>query len=203
MPQILIFSGSAGPGIATAAAGLALGIAAQGQRTLLLSLGSAAGLGALLDVQLSAQVTSVAPDLDVLVPDPAAELTELWERMSGQMPDTIKRLSADELPLLPGAGALFGLARLAELRSDYSRIIVDAGSHDTLLTTLGLPDISRWLLRLLVGLDRGPGHSRSSVASALLPAGLLPSAALENVQELRMRMEQVRAELIDPQIACA
>ena len=49
---ILVFTGSAGPGIALAAAATALRAADAGQRALLIGLGSAVGLGALLEAEL-------------------------------------------------------------------------------------------------------------------------------------------------------
>ncbi|MDZ4720607.1 MAG: ArsA-related P-loop ATPase [Roseiflexaceae bacterium] len=203
MPQTLIFTGNPGPGIAVAATAAALGIAASGQRTLLLTLGSSAGLAALLGIELGPQPAVVMPNLDVLAPDPATELAELWGRTVAQLPAGLSRMAADELPLLPGFGALFGLLRLVALRTKYERIIVDAGPHDALLLALGLPDTARWLIRLLLGLDRGPGQNRTSVINGLLPSDFLPSGFINGTQDVRVQIERTRAELISPSAACA
>lgn len=203
MPQTLIFTGNPGPGITIAATAAALGMAASGQRTLLLTLGSSAGLGALLGVELSAHPTTVASNLDVLVPDPATELADVWSKSTAQLPAGLARMAADELPLLPGFGALFGLLRLVGLRNTYERIVIDAGPHDALLLALGLPDSARWLIRLLLGLDRGPGQSRTSVSNGLLPSDFLPNGFVNGTQDVRVQIERTRADLIAPSSACA
>jgi arsenite-transporting ATPase len=202
MPSTIIFTGSPGAGVAVAACAAAIGAAAT-RRTLLLSFGSAAGLGAMLGVELGPAPVRVMPGLDVLAPDPAVELAESWEAIRTQLPSDAARIAADELPLLPGASTLFALQRLSLLRESYDHIVVDAGSHDTLLLALGLPDSVRWLTRLLLGLDRGIGQSRVSVAQALLPSGLLPSGFVNGVQDTRVQIERARSELITPSTTCA
>ncbi|GAB4120869.1 MAG: ArsA-related P-loop ATPase [Roseiflexaceae bacterium] len=202
MPQTIIFSGSPGSGISIAAAAAALGLATH-QKTLLLSLGSAAGLSALLGSELGPQPTHVINGLDVLVPDPSAELAAAWESLRDKLPNQSARLAADELPLLPGSPALFGLLRLPELRKQYQRVVVDAGPAEALLLALGLPDTFRWLVRLLLGLDRGPGQNRNSVLNALLPSGFLPPDFVNGFQDTRVTLEQARTQLISPEVACA
>jgi anion-transporting ArsA/GET3 family ATPase len=203
MPQALIFTGNPGPGTAIAAAAAALGMAASGERTLLLTLRPPVGLSALLEAEIGPLPTNLAPNLDVFAPEPAAELTKLWARQSAQIPPALSRIAADELPLLPGVSALFGLLALLELRSKYARIVIDAGSDEALLLALSLPDAGRWLIRLLLGLDRGPGQSRPSTLNSLLPSGLLPTELIEGAQQARVQLEQIRAELTNPAAACA
>lgn len=203
MPQILIVTGSPGAGVSLAASALALGMTSHGESTLLLGLGSAAGMSALLGAELGPQPTRAVAGLDVLVPDPASDLAEMWERSRAQLPEGVAGMAADELPLPAGSGALAGLLRLAELRSRYQRIVVDAGPHDALLLALGLPDSARWMIRLLLGLDRGAGQSRASVLGALLPSGLLPTGVVQGAQEMRVMLERVRGELIAPSVASA
>jgi anion-transporting ArsA/GET3 family ATPase len=203
MPKTLIFTGNPGPGVAIAATAAALGMAASGQRTLLLTLSSSVGLGALLGIELGAQPTLAAPNLEVFAPDPATELAEAWSRNAAQLPAGLARMAADELPILPGFGALFGLLRLVALSPKYERIVVDAGPHDALLLALGLPDSARWLIRLLLGLDRGPGQNRTSVINGLLPSDFLPSGFINTTQDVRVQIERTRAELIAPSATCA
>src|SRR4051794_28727232 len=73
MPAILIFTGSAGPTSATAAAATALHAAGQGRKTLLFSLAPAANLSALLGSAMGAGPAKVAPQLDALAIDAPAE----------------------------------------------------------------------------------------------------------------------------------
>src|SRR6266508_639234 len=203
MTQVLIFTGSAGPGIAIAAAATGLRAATAGRRTLLLSLGSAHSLGALLGVAVGGTPTQIAPGLDALAIDGPADLSAAWEQGRAQLPPQLAQIAGDELPLPPGVEMLFGLLRLDELASRYDLVALDAGPHDLLLRALALPDGLRWAVRLLFGLDRGPGRSHASVVGALLPTSFMPADALGHVQELRVHAERLRALLTAPGQASA
>jgi anion-transporting ArsA/GET3 family ATPase len=74
----------------------------------------------------------------------------------------------------------------------YDLVVLDAGEYGTLLRSLALPDSFRWGLRLLVGLDRGPGRSPQSQARALVPLSLLPFEWLGQVQQARVETEELR-----------
>src|SRR5687768_5354502 len=175
MPNTLLFTGNAGPGIASAAAATALHSAERGRRTLLISLGHAHSLGALLGAALAGDPREVAPRFDALAIDALAELAAAWERAGTQRPAPLAQIAGDELPLLPGLEISFGLLRLREFAPHYQVVVVDAGPHDLLLRALALPDGLRWAVRLLLGLDRGPGHSPESIGRALLPTSFIPS----------------------------
>jgi arsenite/tail-anchored protein-transporting ATPase len=203
MIHTLVFTGNAGPGIALAASATALVSARQGIPTLLLSLGSANGLAALLGVELNSAPTAVAPALDVLAIDPLAELAAAWERGRGRVPSQLAQVAGDELPLPLGGDLLLGLARLAELAPRYRRVVLDAGPHDQVLRLLALPDALRWGVRLLFGLDRDPGRSSASVARAALPTSFLPAGALDGAQNLRVEAERSRERLFGPDVAAA
>src|SRR5262245_7785658 len=149
MTTTLLFTGSAGPGIAIAASATALHAAASGQRTLLLGLGDVQSLGALLGAQVGAEPQPVAPNLDALAIDSAAVLAATWERSRNQMPAGLDSIAGDELPIPPGMELLFGLLRLRELAPRYELVVVEAGPHDMLLRALALPDGLRWAVRLL------------------------------------------------------
>jgi len=203
MTRILVYTGNAGPGIAIAAAATALHTAERGYTTLLLSLGSAHSLGALLGVPVSDAPSEIAAHLDALALDPLADLATTWDQRRASMPAQLAQVSGDELPLLPGLEPFFGLLRLRDLAPHYDRIIVDAGPHDLLLRALALPDSLRWGVRLLFGLDRGPGRSSASVSRAILPTTFMPLDALDRVQEMRVEAERLRTLLTTPGAASA
>jgi anion-transporting ArsA/GET3 family ATPase len=203
MTHILVYTGNAGPGIAIAAAATALRTAERGHHTLLFSLDSAHSLGALLGVPMSSAPSEIAPQLDALALDALADLAATWDKSRASMPAQLAQVSGDELPLLPGLEAFFGLLRLRDLAPRYDRVVVDAGPHDLLLRALALPDSLRWGVRLLFGLDRGPGRSSASVARAILPTTFMPINALDRVQETRVEAERLRTLLTTPGAAAA
>jgi CBS-domain-containing membrane protein len=109
MTTTLVFTGSSGPGIATAAAALALRAADAGRRTLLLGLGDAAGLGALLGA-----APGLSRRLQKLKPEAVATLT--GARFQSVRADTplwegISRLNetGESVPVLDADGMLQGV----------------------------------------------------------------------------------------------
>ncbi len=198
MTSILIFTGSAGPATATAAAATALHAAGQGRKTLLFSLAPAASISTLLGSPIGAVPLAITPQLDALALDAPAALASAWEQGRARLPAPLSQIAGDELPLLPGLELLFGLMRLHELAARYQLVALDAGPHDLLLRALALPDGLRWIVRHLFGLDRGPGRSSASVARAALPTSFIPSDALASIQDIRVRAEQLRGLLHAP-----
>lgn len=198
MTTTLIFTGGAGPGITQAATASALHLASAGFRTLLLSAGPSHGAGSLLGAPLNAAPAEIADRLDALAIDISAELTNTWNAARATVSGPAAQISGDDLPIVPGSDTMLGMLKLRELSPGYERIVLDAGPHDGLLRALALPDGLRWMVRLLFGLDRGPGRSPGSVGRALLPTSFLPTDVVSGVQDFRVQIEDARAALIDP-----
>jgi anion-transporting ArsA/GET3 family ATPase len=111
----------------------------------------------------------------------------------------LTQLSGDELPTLPGFDLLFGLEYLVQQAApEYDMVVVDAGQHDALLRALSVPDGFRWLLRLIFGLDRGPGRSTESLNNAIISANLLPFEWIGRIQDVRVTLEKLRDDMVGP-----
>lgn len=200
--QTLIFTGSAGGSIGLAAAATAAIAARAGTRTLLASIGPVHTVGTLVGAAVGNEPQPIAPNLDAWALDSLGDLNSLWEELRGRasIPWPGPSVSGDELPLLPGSDLFLGVARLRRLAANgYTLICIDAGTHDGLLRALAVPDNVRWLVRLFLGLDRGPGRSTASMSRALLPGALIPFEWVGRVQEARVQLEQLRDEMNDPQ----
>lgn len=197
--RILIFTGNSGLAMTLAAAATASVAAQMGRRTLLLSTGPSHNIGSLLHLPIATEPQPAAPRLDVWALDVLDHLGRFWEQARAQMPSGLNvPLSGDELPLVPGLDLFLALERLRQPPvTSYDLVVVDAGSHDTLLRTLAAPDSFRWGLRLLFGLDRGPGRSSASIGRALVPTALLPFEWVSRVQDARVQLEQARDAILD------
>jgi anion-transporting ArsA/GET3 family ATPase len=196
--MITFFTGISSYDIALAAATTAIQSAQSSGKTLLFILGPSRAAQSLLGISAASELQSAAPGLDVLSFDGANAISALWSQGRASMPAPFARISSDELPLLPGFDLLLVLQRLTELAPIYDRTIVDAGPADALVRALGLVDGLRWGVRLLFGLDRGPGKSSASVSSAFLPTSFLPPDVVNGAQDLRVAADQARAKLLDP-----
>lgn len=196
--MILIFVGSVGGATATAAAATAAAVAAAGHRALIASVGPSHSVGALAGIRASSTPQPLATGLDMWALDALGDLSDLWSDLRGRLSLPNLVISGEELPLLPGSDLFLAVARLRRLSADYDVICVDAGHHDGLLRSLGVPDTFRWVLRLLLGLDRGPGRSNTSMSRALVPSALLPFEWPGHVQEARVQLERLREETVAP-----
>lgn len=189
---MIILTGSGRTATGVVAAATALRAATEGRKTLLASLGPAHALGGLLDRATGAEPQAYAPQLDVWLPDSLDTLGALWEQRRSAIGGAVAAIGGDELPTVPGSDLFVALSLLRAQVERYDLIVFDAGEYGTLLRSLALPDSFRWGLRLLIGLDRGPGRSPQSQARALVPLSLLPFEWLGQVQQARVETEELR-----------
>jgi len=196
--QTLIFTGAA-PAAAIAAAASAAAAAAQGQRALVASFGPAHPAAALAGGALAPQPRPLAPGLDLWTLDALGDLGGIYSALRA-LSSGGPAIGADELPVIPGSDLFLGVAGLRRLADQYDVACVDAGPPEALLRALAVPDTFRWVVRLLLGLDRGPGRSPASLARALIPTGLIPFPLewVGQVQDARVNLERLRDETIDP-----
>lgn len=195
--QTLIFTGPSGVN-ALAAATTAAAAAADGARVLLASVGPAHPVAALAGLPASAEPQPVATNLDLWCLDPLSDLSAVWDAIR---PAGGPVVAGDELPVIPGSDLFLAVTRLRKLDRNYDLACVDVGPPEALLRSLGTPDTFRWFVRLLIGLDRGPGRSTASVARAIIPTSLLPMMSdwLGRIQDARVHLDRLRDEMTAPE----
>lgn len=196
--QTLLFTGPSGAN-ALAVAATAAAAAADGARVLLASVGPSHPVAALAGAPAANEPQPIAPNLDLWCLDPLADLAALWSAIK---PPGGPPVVGDELPLIPGSDLFLAATRLRKLEPAYDLACVDVGPSDALLRSLGAPDTFRWLVRIFLGLDRGPGRSSGSVARAIVPTSLLPMMSdwLSRVQDARVQLELLRDEMTSPSL---
>lgn len=196
--RTLFFTGNGGNGIALAAAMTATTAAQQGQRTLLASAGPSHSLGALLGTSISDTPENVAPNLDVWALDIFKSMSTYLEKLRPRLTGILARISGEEIPTVPSLDLFIALEYLFQKIADqYELVVIDAGQHDALLRALAVPDGFRWLMRLIFGLDRGPGRNMETLNNALISANLLPFEWLGVVQNVRVQLELLRNNAVD------
>jgi anion-transporting ArsA/GET3 family ATPase len=196
--QMLIFTGAESSATAITTAATAAAAAQAGTRTLLASVGPTHGMN---NIRPGPEPQTLAPNLDAWALDALSDLATYWNelrRRVGNGSSPAATIAGDELPIIPGSDLFLAVARLRRLGAGYDLVCVDAGVHAALLRALAVPDTFRWSLRLLFGLDRGPGRSSASVSRAIVPGSLLPFEWLGQVQQARADLEQLRDATLDP-----
>jgi anion-transporting ArsA/GET3 family ATPase len=168
---------------------------------LLASTGPSHLIGALLGQNLSSRPLELEPNLAAIEISPIDELGTRWEQLRPSLrsglTSRLRDITSDELPSFPGIDAVSALlvAERARDTGHFDLLVVDGPSPDSLARGLALCDAMRWLLRLVFGIDRGPGRSRTSQDTALVPSALIPSSTAAPLQDLRAIFEEYRARL--------
>lgn len=195
----LICTGNSGIDSARVAAATACNAAQMGRKTVLTSIGPSHSIGALLGVALGSETQKIAPNLDAWILDTASDMSRLFEEVRPRLMGSLTQLGGDELPLIMGVDFFLCAQRLSQTdSSSYDLAVVDAGPHDALLRVLSLPDSFRWFVRLVFGLDRGPGQSNQSQGRSLVPTSFLPYEWVSAVQDARVKFEETRDESTRP-----
>ncbi|RRR73327.1 MAG: ATPase [Candidatus Viridilinea halotolerans] len=199
--NLLIFSGFNQILQSAAALASACHAARRGQRVLLVSVGPAHLTGALLGQNLGPRPLELESHLAAVEVDPLDEIGSRWDEVRPSLRSGItarlRDLAPEELPSFPGMDAIAGLlvAEKARHSGHFDLVILDGPLAEGLVRAVSLPDVLRWFTRLIVGIDRGPGRSRSSQDAAMIPAALLPPSAFAPLQDLRVELEAQRARI--------
>ncbi len=199
--QILIFSGHTMVQQSAAALATAVHAARRGQRVLIASTGPNHLIGALLGQNLTTHPMELEPNLSAVEIGPLDEIGDRWEQIRPSLRSgltaRLRDIGSDEIPCFPGIDAVSALLVAARTiqSGNFDLLIVDGPAPDTLVRAMALSDTMRWLLRLVFGLDRGPGRSRTSQETAIIPSALIPPSATAPLQDLRAEFEEHRARL--------
>lgn len=199
--RILIFSAYNQIYQSAAALATACHAARRGKRVLLASSGPSHLLGAMLGQSLGPRPLELEHNLAAIEIGPVDELSSRWDQIrptfrSG-LASRLRDIGSDELPAFPGMDAVGALlvAERARKLGRFDLLVLDGPAPTALISALTLPDALRWLTRLVFGLDRGAGRSRSSQEQAIVPAALIAPSATAPLQDLRVVLEEQRASL--------
>lgn len=196
--RLLIISGQGNILQSAAALATAGQAAATGLRVLLASTGPTHLLGQLMGEELGARPRLLTPNLAAMEIVALDEMADRWgtlgQNLRGGFTGRLREIGGDELPNFPGldeVGALL-VADHAKRSGRFDIVVLDGPPFDYLVRALALPDVLRWLVRLIFGLDRGAGRSRSSQEAALLPTTIIPPNLIAPLQDARVALERQR-----------
>lgn len=163
--SLLFFAGKGGVGKTTLACATALHVAREQRRqVILISTDPAHSVGHCLGVPAGPQPTTVAPGLQVLAPDAAAE----WHALQQRYADELSEMLESSLPSLdltfdrevmermlslcpPGVDEIMALSRVTDLLAEHpdALIVVDTAPTGHLLRLLELPEVlDQWIKAL-------------------------------------------------------
>ncbi|MBK9061738.1 MAG: TRC40/GET3/ArsA family transport-energizing ATPase [Acidobacteria bacterium] len=209
--RIILFTGKGGTGKTTVAAATGLTLAAQGLKTLVMSVDAAHSLadsfdlpGALTDKHRG-EAVPVAENLWIQEVDVTEEIGRHWKDISGYITALlavtgVEEVLAEELAIFPGmeeVSALLYVNRYAKEKA-FDVLILDCAPTGESLRFVSLPPTLDWYMTKLFRIQRNILKVARPVARKVANVPLPPDRYFDNVQSLAEKLDGVDALLKDP-----
>jgi arsenite-transporting ATPase len=201
--RVVLLTGKGGVGKTCMALATALGAAAHGHRTIVVSTDPAHSLGDALGQPVGAAPVPIAPDLVAQEIGVLAELDRAWsdvqEWLRALLRDDADELVADELLVFPGMEELISLRAVREIESTgaYDTCVVDCAPTGATLRMLRFPDALRIFMENFFDLERRGARLIRPLAERV-SRGLVPKEEFfEAFERLYREVEDVRQILLD------
>lgn len=206
--RVLLFTGKGGVGKTTTAAATAALAAAAGRKTLVVSTDPAHSLADALGVSLGDDVVEIEGGLHALQIDAQRAFVRAWQVIQRYLMTLLDAggvdpVEAEELTVLPGAEELMALLAVRdEVRSGrYDLVSVDCAPTAETLRLLRLPEVLSWWLDRVLPVERRAVRSLRPLLGRLSSVPVPDATVFEAVARLQAELADVRALLIDPQVA--
>ena len=203
--RIIIYTGKGGVGKTSVSAATARRLAAKGYRTLAMSTDAAHSLSDSLDVHIGGTVKNIAKNLDALEIDIIQEMETRWKDIEEyvkmfMVSQGMTELSAKEMAILPGMELIAALFHVLDYgkRGVYDVIVVDTAPTAETLRLLSFPDVSQWYMTRLYGLFKKLIALARFTIGKFLDFPLPSAAVLKSLEEMNVKMGEVRTILQDP-----
>ncbi|MCL2712415.1 MAG: ArsA family ATPase [Methanomassiliicoccaceae archaeon] len=203
--RIIIYTGKGGVGKTSMAAATARRLAALGYRTLAMSTDAAHSLADSLEVPIGGAVKNIEKNLDALEVDITLEMETRWKDIEEYVKlfmqsQGMDELSAKEMAILPGMELIAALFHVLDFeRKDlYDVIVMDTAPTAETLRLLSFPDVSQWYMTRLYGLFKKLVALAKFTIGRFLDFPLPSSAVLKSLEEMNIKMADVKQILQDP-----
>ena len=217
-PNYVLYGGKGGVGKTTMAAATALDSARRGVRTLVVSTDPAHSLSDTFELEIGPRPGRIDEDVPLYAaeidPDAALEDGEAvfdadggMGGLGGGMGD-LGEAFGGEAPMdalfggaMPGADEAVAMQTLLEYLDDdrFDRVVVDTAPTGHTLRLLQLPEIMDTMMGRLITFRQRIGGMMESVKGMFGGEGLDEADGLQDLEELRERIERLRAALRDPE----
>lgn len=210
-PEYVLYGGKGGVGKTTMAAATALASARADVRTLVVSTDPAHSLSDTFETDIDAEPTRIREDVPLYAaeidPDSAMEGTDLFggDGGMGDMGDLgmLGDLADGENPLemggsMPGSDEAAAMQQLLRFMDDdrFDRVVVDTAPTGHTLRLLELPELMDSMMGKLLTIRQRMQGMMESMKGVF--GGGDPEAGMQDLEELRERIERLRATLRDP-----
>jgi len=211
--RILLYTGKGGVGKTTVAAATGLVLAAQGKRTLVMSVDAAHSLAdsfnldvALTDRSRGAPVF-VRENLWIQEIDVTEEIGRHWKDISGYITTLlavtgVEEVLAEELAIFPGMEEVSALLYVNQYAREkaYDVLILDCAPTGESLRFVSLPPTLDWYMKKLFKLEKRILKVARPVAKKMMDVPLPSDRYFDNVKTLADKLDGVDELLKDPKV---
>ena len=203
--RVIIYTGKGGVGKTSVSAATALRSAAMGHKTIVISTDAAHSLSDSLEVQLSGDIKPIVKNLDGLEIDIQHELETRWSEIQRFFADFlasqgIEYVTAKEMAIFPGMELMSALFYVWDFnkRKAYDVVVMDTAPTADTLRLLSFPDVTDWYFERMYKMLKNVLRIARATVGRVISTPIPSERFLEDVEDLRLKMKEVRDILTDP-----
>lgn len=208
MARIILYTGKGGVGKTSTAAATALRCADRGQRTIVFSTDIAHSLADSLDIPLSPEPVTVAPNLWAQESDVYYNVAKYYGVIQEWMHSLfawrgLDEVMAEELAVIPGMDELASLFWIAEHHDSgqYDTIIVDCAPTGETLRLLAVPETARWWLEKIFPVQRRIAQVTGPMVRRMTGMPMPDDAVFAAGEQLFRRLDRMHTLLADTELS--
>jgi len=209
-PRLILFAGKGGTGKTSLAAATGALCAAQGRKTLVLSLDPAHSLSDAFDLEkglldLSGRPVPVAPRLEIQEINVNAAIQEYWDDVHNYISllfstAGLEQVVADEVAVLPGMEeicALLYINHYVKTRA-YDALILDCAPTAESMRFVSLPTALEWYMKKIFKVERNLFRVARPLAKRMTSLPLPDDAYFASIEKMFSGLQGVDRVLADP-----
>ncbi|MDR6883654.1 ArsA family ATPase [Bacillus sp. 3255] len=205
--RIIIYTGKGGVGKTSIAAATAYRLAAEGQRTIVLSTDAAHSLSDSLGIQLGPEPMLIHDRLWAQEIDSLKETERHWGSVRSWFTSfmqwaNLDDIGSEELMIFPGFEELFSLLRIKEHAESglYDAIIVDCAPTGETLRLLSYPQLLKWWVRNIFPFERKILKLARPVMKVTKGLELPGDDVMDSFSQVVEQLEKLQQVIADPEV---
>jgi len=202
--RVLLFTGKGGVGKTSVSAATALQSSRLGHRTMVLSTDAAHSLSDSFDIELGDEPQKIDHNLWGHEINVQHEIQEGWGTIQDYLTlfmrsQGLDEVIAEELSVFPGMEELFSLIKIKQLqeKGEFDVVIVDCAPTGATLRLLSFPDITRWYMKHLFGIERKAVKAIRPVAKRVLSMPLPSEEVFDSAEVFYRNIDEFSRILTD------